>query len=764
MKMNRDNGNDGSRQNARVTKSVWSAALACLAFVCCASAEVASPPKAMASSPGQMSLSQPNLPAGVYEVAFRVQIDRREDTVTPLATLAVSVPGYPKVIYKTIVPINFDAAHTAQEFKFRFDNFKAQDVQAGVGLCQNKVPVPKLSVEKIGIAPVTNPCIGTVWPGKILYHTGEDAKGLVVVYNGSGQPWTGTLRCVLESGLNTTRALKEEPLALAAGERREVPVAWNTGKEEYGFALAATLLDSSGKQLDQSKEYFSVADNLWKVGITLSGRGCTVPFGPGPNAGLPVSEVKKNEDLLAAELAKPFAPVYWNYANYIEYFTTTPDNYFEMAPDDKDYWYTGMGDFSMGKRWTQMATEWLHRRGMRATCYVLPGSCGYGGDQVYQKHPDWFVYDKNGQLNVGAYYQKRLEVGSRKRLEVDSTIGGTEIPRNLKLSPYSLWLMPNIAKLETIDAFVDQVVKARTMFGFDGIRFDVAPFLADGYDFYGRKIDNNDPKKRDELEVRAWKRMRDTLWKKLGPDFVIGLNYDHELYYAQHPAVWDEACRQGQLLMEEYCCGAGNPQSPHNRWHDYMTYYRKTGEMVQGLGGHHLIIGLVQQYPVDQLYLHIVTYAVRAHPYAYHYHADDLPLGNYAQFVTRYSALMWDIERVKTLADPDKKIEVQSPGPVWWKELACVRQAPKGERQYIVHLINPPVQEKIYTDPTNKVPPVLGNIQVNIKPDKGEKISRAWLLSAEPTTHAETLPVAVKDGQVSVTVPKLHFWSIVVFE
>ncbi|MDD5704814.1 MAG: hypothetical protein PHR35_02735, partial [Kiritimatiellae bacterium] len=38
MTMNLNNGNDGSRQNARVTKSVWSAALACLAFFLGASA------------------------------------------------------------------------------------------------------------------------------------------------------------------------------------------------------------------------------------------------------------------------------------------------------------------------------------------------------------------------------------------------------------------------------------------------------------------------------------------------------------------------------------------------------------------------------------------------------------------------------------------------------------------------------------------------------------------------------------------------------
>ena len=88
----------------------------------------------------------------------------------------------------------------------------------------------------------------------------------------------------------------------------------------------------------------------------------------------------------------------------------------------------------------------------------------------------------------------------------------------------------------------------------------------------------------------------------------------------------------------------------------------------------------------------VITYAIGAHPYA-NYHSDDLPLGNYAQFATRYSSLIWDVNRLKPLAHPETQLEVKSPGPIWWKEMACTRQTAEGKRQYIVHLVNPPVQE-----------------------------------------------------------------------
>jgi hypothetical protein len=268
--------------------------------------------------------------------------------------------------------------------------------------------------------------VGTVWPGKILYYPNEEAQGFVTVYNGTAMRQKVKLICSLESELTRVRRLKEERLSLAPLARREVRLNWNTGKEEYGFALVGTLFDVRGKEISQGKQYFSVADNLWKVGITGRGRGCEVPNGPGPNHS-PVSRIKRQERELAAELARPFAPVYWNYVNWNGFYAWSPDDFFDLAPA-KDYWYSGTGNYTEGKRLLQLAIEWLHRRGMRAIAYVNPFSQGFGGAE-YRRHPEWFVYKQNGQLDVGSYYQKKLERGRK--------VGG-ESPMLLRLTPYAL--------------------------------------------------------------------------------------------------------------------------------------------------------------------------------------------------------------------------------------------------------------------------------------------------------------------------------------
>lgn len=707
------------------------------------------------SAPGQMELVRANLPAGVYDVTFRLKADAGGQSITPIVSLMAGSPDYPKMIYRLVTPINFDEASGEKDFHFRLDNFKTQNIRAAVTPVQSEgTTTPKFTVEKITLAPSGSISVVTVWPGHRIYRTGEEAKGLAVLFNGTGAPQNVVLQWSLESGLHDTKEIGKQNLTLAPGERREVPVTWNAGKEEYGFGLVATLLGADGKTISQGKEYFSVADNFWKVGITEAVAANGPPGGPGPNEGLPVAQIKKYEDQLAAEVAAPIVPVDWGYCNYIEYYAWAVDDFFTLVPD-KNYWYSGTGNYTMGKRQLQLAMDWLHLRGMRGIAYLNPFSCGYGGDQVYRKHPDWFEYEKDGTLSFPAfYYQKKLEVGA--------TIG-PEPAFPLHLAPYALSLAVNITTLAPIDRQVEQIVKAQKILGWDGVRFDNGMYGAYGYDMSGRPIDGNSPEKKNELEARAWAHMRDEVWKKLGKNFVIGDNRDYEFRHIM-PAVWDEACKYGQLLMEEVARESWSPVSSRNRWEDYTAFYHNSGEAVRQRGGHHLLIGLDKEYAVDHLYLNIFTYAGRSHPFADQYNSQNLPLGNYAQFATRYSALLWDVERVKALPEPEKKVTVSSARPVWWKNYASVRQAPDGTRQYIVHLINPPAQERIYSDPTNKVPAPQSNVAVSLNLDKGEKISHAWLLTAEPFTHEEPLPVSTQGDTVSVTVPELHFWSTVVFE
>ena len=705
----------------------------------------------ISSQRGQTLVSVAALPAGVYDVTFRLQVDRLEQTVTPLATLLVESPGYPSVQYKQVTPINFPTAGQAVDFVLRFDNWRSQPVEARVDVKKPDAPAPALTVEKITVAPASGVVIGTVWPGKVLYFTKEAAQGLVSIYNGTAQPQTVTLRTGLESDLDRARKLGETPVQMAPGERKEVPVEWNTGADEWGYALAATVADSAGKPLDEAREYFSVADNLWSVGILQEQRGTGVPVAPGPNASVPVSQIQEYEKQLATILATPQPPVYWNYGNYKEFFAWAPEDFFNLSPTE-DYWYSGTGNYTMGKRHLQMAVEWLHRRGMRATTYTNPFVIGYGSERIFQRHPEWFVYTKDGQLSCGTFYEKKLEIGEQLT---------TEGPFFLQLSPYAFTANVNPARLDVIEQQEQQLVKSHRMFGWDGVRYDNCVFSAYGLDSRGQSITGNDPAKKNALEAKAWRYLRQRLAQDLGPAFVVGTNFGWD-FRDLAPLAWDEAARDGGLIMAEVPRSSWQPVSVNNRWVDYVARYHREGEETRALGGHYLTIGFDTQYPVDHLYLNVLTYADRTHPY-YAVNSDNLPLGNYARFMTRYSALYWDVQRVKLLPDAEQRVKVESPASLWWKDYACVRQTPEGGRQYLINLVNPPAQERIHSDATNAVPAPQRDVKVTFTAP-GEKLNRAWLLSADPTMTKTALPLTRTGDQVAVTVPVVYFWSLVIFE
>ena len=707
---------------------------------------------ATSTGPEQTALDAGTLAPGVYDVTFRLQVDRLAQSVTPLAALQVDVPGYPAVALQQITPISFTAAETPTDFVLRFDNWTNQNVKAEVNLKKNDAAAaaPALIVEKITLAPVTTPTLGTIWPGKILYYTKENAEGNVAVYNGTAQPQALTLKLALESDLDQTRPLATVPVKLAPGERQEFPVTWNTGTEEWGFALVATLLDAGGRSLDEGREYFSVADNLWAVGIRQLGRGTSPPYRYGGCG--PISDIQEQEKQFQQVLASPAPRAYWNYSNYEDFYAWAPEDFFGLAPAH-DYWCSGTGCYTMGKRLLQMMIEWLHRKGMRAVGYTNPFVCGFGSEKIIARHPEWFVHDAQGQLTLPCYYEKKLEVG-------EALTQGN--PWLLQCSPYACCANVNPARLDAIEQQVQALVKSHYMFGWDGVRFDNGFYSAFGCDWQGRSITGGDPAKKNALEAGAWEYLRAQLLKDLGPRYAVGSNCDYAVRDT-FPAAWDADCRNGGLLMEEGPRDSWRPISVNNRWVDYVACYHHSGEIVRGLGGHHLTIGLDSHFPVDHLYLNVLTYVDRTHPYA-NVNSDELPLGSYARFLTRYSALYWDVNRVKMLPQAEQRVKVDSPAPVWWQNYAYLRQTPQGRRQYLINLINPPVQERIYSDPTNQVPAPQQNVKVTLTLAPGEQITKSFLLSADPAMTKTALPLSRQGATVSVTVPLLYFWSLVVFE
>ena len=145
------------------------------------------------------------------------------------------------------------------------------------------------------------------------------------------------------------------------------------------------------------------------------------------------------------------------------------------------------------------------------------------------------------------------------------------------------------------------------------------------------------------------------------------------------------------------------------------------------------------------------------------------PIGDTAQFAVRFGRFLFDAEfrRIKT---PEKVVAVESPQPVWWEE-SVLRKRGDASETWVIHLINPPVSEPIEGNIAEPLRPPIGNVKVSLKIPDGKDDVRAWVLMSEawkfgdrPMTQAVRLAASRADGKVTVSVPEILFWKVLVFQ
>ena len=88
-----------------------------------------------------------------------------------------------------------------------------------------------------------------VWPQKLVYRLGEDARYAVDIKNNTREEQRAQLEVSLVSELDRTRLVYDDVVQVAAGATRELDLTWNTGNNEYGFELLA-VLKRDGEVLD----------------------------------------------------------------------------------------------------------------------------------------------------------------------------------------------------------------------------------------------------------------------------------------------------------------------------------------------------------------------------------------------------------------------------------------------------------------------------------------------------------------------------------
>ncbi len=207
-------------------------------------------------------------------------------------------------------------------------------------------------------------------------------------------------------------------------------------------------------------------------------------------------------------------------------------------------------------------------------------------------------------------------------------------------------------------------------------------------------------------------------------------------------------------------------------WPAYLQYNADLQEWHRQRGGYYNPYSPTRlgcPYAVDRIYDTVLcgcsgNYVQSA------YYDSSLRFGNYAQFLTRYSALVYAQDGSR-LAEAGKWLEVKSARPVWWENVVYQRQRSPQERQLVVNLINPPAKAGINEEPHDQFPPPAKDVAVRLREQGGWQVSRAWLVmfesqdeQSDPRPQHVPLRLQRQGASVTVRVPCVFHWKLVVFE
>jgi hypothetical protein len=566
----------------------------------------------------------------------------------------------------------------------------------------------------------------SVRSARVLYGLREPVTGRVTVANDGKTPQPCTITAWLESDLDTTSLPQTSTLTLGPGQTAEASFQWAGGLTKYGHALQARVF-AGGRPVGAGRDFFNVCDNFWNVAL---------PYAQGfLYAALDQKMMPRTDTAWAETTVESMRKDYYN---CFEHFFWAQDDFLGLVPT-VPVWWSGQARYRESTFGIKTLIEKSHEAGIKAITYAKLTGGGTFGMEMARRHPEW-VWQYGGTLSVGRDVQQIHDW--------DETAG----------KPWGGWVPVNYNMNDP--AVVEIGIKALSdsagLFGWDGARWD-GTFEVQGevYDLSGKRLQKLTPAQVDAQNAANMRHTKEEI-SRAHPQFRYGYNWTQVNWkqsMATAPLESTELCRGGGMIMNEYINQAAAVQHPLHQWAVYGPSVADDVEAIKKLGGYYGPILSSPNTP-DGKYTNVFAYAAGAHPYYHHLWGD---------FVTRYSAFLWD-NALARVDQPQKLVQV-STGP-WWEHWVFRRPLDATHEQLIIHLINPPAHPNVGDSPKPEdMPAPLTDVQVRLLPAGcgGWKPVSAWILSPEPALHKRLPPPTGRDaGQWRV--PEVVLWSLLVID
>ena len=569
----------------------------------------------------------------------------------------------------------------------------------------------------------------SVMPEKILYDEGTPVAGTVTVKNLTKTPQTVTVRAWLEWELNRTGKPLERTLTLAPEKDAVATFAFPKTTARYGHALEAEVL-LDGKVVDKGESYFNACNQYWNVALIWAIGYMWDAYDEKAEPKTDPSWVDRYTDTMRSE-----------YSNGFEHFFWAKDDFLGLTGNPGEVWWSGQARYRESTTAIKTLIDASHRHGIKATTYAkLTGGGSYGAEMA-RRHPEW-MWNDSGVLSLDRQTEKiaKWDVTTAQ----DKQMFGW-VPVN--------W---NMNDPKVVEIGIKALADSTAQFGWDGARWDgTFEVRAETFDLAGQPVDKLTSDQVDARNAANMRRTKDYL-SKLYPRFIYGYNWTQGNWaqsLANNPRESAELCRDNGLIMNEYINAAEGVQHPLHRWDVYAPSVVDDVERIKALGGYYGPI-LGSPNTADGCYTNVFAYAAGAHPYYHHL---------WGEFVTRYSAFIWDTALTRR-HNPDDLL--QGPSSVWWRHWVFERPLDATHKQFIVHLINPPAKSTVGEGKTlADLPPPVKGVTVTIYPQllDGWKPVSATRLSPAPMLK-EAVPVQQVEGLYRLTVPEVALWNILVVD
>lgn len=600
--------------------------------------------------------------------------------------------------------------------------------------------------------------VTAIEPNKILYEENEAATARVKVKNARATEQKVTLVAILHADLDLAREVQRGALTLPAGGEGKWAVSYNVGPETYGRALEIKVLDESGQEIDRWQEYYQVAKEWLRVQMHSGSR----------------------------------------YANMGHYFANEPTDW-GVQPTDAEEWISGQAGYRIIPGHRQAAIRHAQQRGTKLTFYQNLAFGGIMGYEEMRQHPEYVLYDANGQFAVDPVYG-----GYPNPMELASPVEGG--PKRQAKKPYldrkyTPWqhAPANWAAPGCIEYGAECIRDYAKRHGFDGIFIDGSIWVLKGYGYDGKV---NLPGDKAEM-ARINTRVQDTyfrilkaenpnfgtwfnhsifaveFWRRMVPDGLYGSGLDEGesdewirgMHQWQNVSCLDESVGHFNKTDAPWCRPAGS----------FERFCRNRDYIVQKYGGN-AIIGYLYHlqstgagpdldkpgpakwaWPTLNYFMAQLT-ATQHHVVFNTYPTPSLEPA--FQFQTRYSRLLWapDIKQVP-VETVNKTLTLKSPENLWWQPLVYRRDTATGY-DLIVHLVRIPPTEKWDVDWVDEPKP-LADLQLTADVGKARLASalacRPYQFEEPQQTVEQTLRPDARTGKVTVAVPPFRYHTMVVF-